>query len=120
MTKAQPVPEQTEFTSHAVDSEQSLLGFAFRLYKALISPLLHAIAPSRCLYLPTCSEYIYTAISRFGIMRGSWLGMQRFARCHPWGKGGLDPVPDPISCAGCRSAEAAQSASGHDGADHLP
>lgn len=93
-----------------------VLRFAFRLYKATFSPVLQAISPSRCLYLPTCSEYAYTAMSRFGIARGSWLALRRVARCHPWGKGGLDPVPE-------RSSSAAQSASiggNQKDADHLP
>ena len=77
---------------------------AFRLYKSLLSPVLHAISPSRCLYLPTCSEYAYTAVSRFGWLRGSWLALGRLARCHPWGKGGLDPVPERISPARPRAA----------------
>jgi uncharacterized protein len=93
---------------------QRLLAFAFRLYKATLSPLLHAFAPSRCLYLPTCSEYAYIAISRFGILRGSWLAAKRFARCQPWGKGGLDPVPQRHTNA------SAQSSIGSNPADHLP
>ena len=51
---------------------------AFRVYKAVLSPILHTISPSRCLYLPTCSEYAYTAVSRFGWLRGSWLALGRF------------------------------------------
>jgi len=96
------------------DSRQRLLAFTFRLYKATLSPLLHTIAPSRCLYLPTCSEYAYTAISRFGFIRGSWLAARRLARCQPWGKGGFDPVPqrDPPNLA--------QSSSNSNPADHLP
>jgi uncharacterized protein len=66
----------------------------FRMYKAVVSPVLHAIGPGRCLYLPTCSEYAYTAVNRFGAMRGGWMALRRVARCHPWGKGGLDPVPE--------------------------
>jgi putative membrane protein insertion efficiency factor len=76
---------------------QRLLGLAFGSYKAVLSPVFHAVAPSRCLYLPTCSEYAYVSISRFGVARGSWMALRRFARCHPWGRGGLDPVPD--ACA---------------------
>jgi uncharacterized protein len=67
---------------------------AFRIYKAVISPMLHGVGMGQCLYLPTCSEYAYTAVSRFGVVRGSWLALRRIARCHPWGKGGADPVPD--------------------------
>jgi uncharacterized protein len=94
--------------------QQRLLAFAFRLYKSTLSPLFHTIAPSRCLYLPTCSEYAYTAISRFGLIRGSWLAAKRFARCQPWGKGGLDPVPQR------QTLTSAQSSSGSNPADHLP
>ena len=66
---------------------------AFRIYKSVLSPILHAFSPSQCLYLPTCSEYAYVALTRFGLFRGSWLALRRLARCHPFAKGGLDPVP---------------------------
>ena len=66
----------------------------FRFYKSVLSPALHVLSPSQCLYLPTCSEYAYIALTRFGPVRGSWLALRRFARCHPFAKGGLDPVPD--------------------------
>ena len=66
----------------------------FWLYKRCFSPLIHAIAPSDCRYLPTCSEYAYIALVRFGTIRGGWLALKRLVRCHPWAKGGLDPVPD--------------------------
>lgn len=67
---------------------------AYRLYKSVLSPILHAFSPSQCLYLPTCSEYAYIALVRFGVWKGSWLAVRRFARCHPFAKGGLDPVPE--------------------------
>jgi uncharacterized protein len=67
----------------------------FRFYKFVVSPILHAFSPGQCLYLPTCSEYAYIALVRFGALKGSWLAIRRFARCHPFAKGGLDPVPDP-------------------------
>ena len=66
---------------------------AYRLYRSILSPVFHAVSPSQCLYLPTCSEYAYVALTRFGLIRGGWLAMRRFARCHPFAKGGLDPVP---------------------------
>lgn len=66
----------------------------FRIYKSAASPVIHAISPSQCLYLPSCSEYAYIALTRFGPIKGSWLTLRRLARCHPFAKGGLDPVPE--------------------------
>jgi uncharacterized protein len=65
----------------------------YAFYKSVLSPILHAFSPSQCLYLPTCSEYAYIALIRFGVLKGSWLALRRLARCHPFAKGGLDPVP---------------------------
>lgn len=66
---------------------------AYRIYRSVLSPVLHAFSPSECLYLPTCSEYAYVALVRFGVIKGSWLALRRIGRCHPFAKGGLDPVP---------------------------
>jgi len=49
-----------------------------------------------CRFTPTCSEYTYQAIDRYGIMTGSWLGLKRIIRCHPWNKGGFDPIPKTL------------------------
>lgn len=46
-----------------------------------------------CRFAPCCSEYTYQAIDHYGIIHGLWLGVKRIARCHPWSKGGDDPVP---------------------------
>ena len=67
------------------------LGFA--AYKRVVSPMLHSFGVSRCIFLPTCSEYAYVAVLRHGLWRGGRLALARVARCHPLGKGGLDPVP---------------------------
>jgi len=59
-----------------------------RLYKRWISP---ALLPS-CRYVPTCSEYAMEAIERFGMLRGGLMSVWRLLRCHPFVKGGYDPV----------------------------
>ena len=46
-----------------------------------------------CRFYPTCSEYTYQSIERFGIIKGGWLGIKRVSRCHPWNEGGYDPIP---------------------------
>jgi putative membrane protein insertion efficiency factor len=61
-----------------------------RFYQIFLSPLF----PSACRFQPTCSVYTYEAIEKHGIVKGSWLGAKRLARCGPWTKGGYDPVPD--------------------------
>ncbi|MEO6802219.1 MAG: membrane protein insertion efficiency factor YidD [Granulicella sp.] len=71
-----------------------LVRFLFGFYKQIVSPVIHTLSPTQCKYLPTCSEYAYVALIRFGPFRGSWLALRRFGRCHPFATGGLDPVPD--------------------------
>lgn len=45
-----------------------------------------------CRFTPTCSEYTYQAVEKYGVVKGLYLGLRRIIRCHPWNKGGYDPV----------------------------
>tara|TARA_B100000941_G_C28388236_1_gene491184 strand:+ start:441 stop:680 length:240 start_codon:yes stop_codon:yes gene_type:complete len=63
-----------------------------KFYQYLISPL---IGPS-CRYLPTCSEYSIEALKTFGFLKGLSLSLKRILSCHPWGKGGFDPIKKNI------------------------
>ncbi|MDA1316991.1 MAG: membrane protein insertion efficiency factor YidD [bacterium] len=46
-----------------------------------------------CRFLPTCSHYTYSAIEKYGLIKGGWIGIKRISRCHPWSNNGFDEVP---------------------------
>jgi putative membrane protein insertion efficiency factor len=69
---------------------RQILLWIIRGYQLAISPMLGP----RCRFHPSCSCYAHTAIERFGVWRGLWLGVCRLLRCHPFCEGGYDPVPD--------------------------
>jgi len=69
-------------------SKRIVLG-VLRFYQRVISPTL---LPS-CRYQPTCSEYMVQAVQKYGVLRGVAMGLRRLSRCHPFHKGGYDPVP---------------------------
>jgi len=60
-----------------------------RGYQLLISPVL----PPSCRFTPSCSEYTRQAVAKHGAVKGTWLGVRRLLRCHPFHPGGYDPVP---------------------------
>ncbi len=59
-----------------------------RIYQRLLSPLL----PNSCRFYPTCSEYSYQAIAKYGPGKGLWYTLVRLSKCHPFHEGGIDPV----------------------------
>jgi len=67
---------------------KQLLLALIKLYQSVISPLL----PPSCRFIPTCSEYSYLAIEKYGAIKGIALTIWRIARCNPFNKGGYDPL----------------------------
>ena len=63
-----------------------------KFYQVALSPWLGR----SCRYNPTCSHYTIQAIREWGPIKGSWMGMKRISRCHPWGGFGDDPVPKKL------------------------
>jgi putative membrane protein insertion efficiency factor len=59
-----------------------------RLYRRFLSPML----PPTCRYEPSCSLYTVQAIEKYGVLKGLFMGILRVLRCHPFSKGGFDPV----------------------------
>lgn len=63
--------------------------FLIRLYQRTISQIM----PPTCRFYPSCSEYGYQAIAKYGFFQGGWMAVKRIARCNPFNPGGNDPVP---------------------------
>ncbi len=59
-----------------------------RIYQLIISPL----KPQVCRFYPTCSQYFYDAVVRYGLLKGCAMGIKRVLNCHPFHPGGYDPV----------------------------
>ncbi|MBQ2764649.1 MAG: membrane protein insertion efficiency factor YidD [Firmicutes bacterium] len=67
---------------------KQILLFLIRFYRKAISPLF----PPCCRFVPTCSQYALEAISKYGAFKGGKMAIRRILRCHPFHKGGYDPV----------------------------
>ncbi len=67
----------------------SILIGLVKFYRSALSPL----KPSTCRFYPTCSMYMLQALERYGPLKGSYLGIKRILKCHPFHKGGHDPLP---------------------------
>jgi uncharacterized protein len=78
-----------------------ILLFLIAFYQRWLSPALHALSPGGCKFLPTCSEYAAQAIAMHGPARGLGLAAWRLLRCHPFSRGGLDPVPPSVHTCHC-------------------
>lgn len=78
-----------------------------RLYQWTIRPI---IGP-RCRFLPHCSDYAIEAIDRHGLFSGGWLTAKRLGRCHPWCRGGLDPVPEVLDSRSSQASSQSFSSS---------
>ncbi|WP_457300162.1 membrane protein insertion efficiency factor YidD [Phyllobacterium sp. P5_D12] len=63
-----------------------------RLYQLTLSGFIG----NSCRHIPTCSEYTYESVARYGLWTGGWMGLFRFVRCGPGGTQGLDPVPTAL------------------------
>ncbi len=68
---------------------RKVLLFLIRLYQRTLSQ----VTPPTCRFYPSCSEYGYQAIARYGVFKGSWMAVKRVVRCNPFNPGGYDPVP---------------------------
>ena len=70
--------------------------FLIRLYQKTLSPdhglLSYFIPHGACKFKPTCSEYGYEAIKKYGTLKGMYLSIKRILKCHPWSNGGYDPI----------------------------
>lgn len=69
---------------------KNVLIFLINLYRKYLSPLKRR---PTCIYTPTCSQYAIEALEKYGFLKGSFLAVKRILRCHPFAKGGYDPVP---------------------------
>ena len=105
-------------------SVHPMLRWGWLLYTHVLSPVLHATqrtltgSPGACRFQPTCSEYAALAVHMHGPRRGTRLALFRFLRCHPFARGGFDPVPG--ASAIYPRGGAAMTVASQETASHLP
>lgn len=66
--------------------------FKKNILKLLIFYKKHLSRGENCRFIPTCSQYTYQAVEKYGAFKGLWLGIKRISKCHPWGGGGVDLI----------------------------
>ena len=78
---------------------QHVIVLLIRFYRLALSPLKNALfgPGGSCRFTPTCSEFTLDAVRMHGAIGGTWLGLRRLLRCHPWGACGHDPVPPKLA-----------------------
>jgi putative membrane protein insertion efficiency factor len=86
---------QTRGSERLRCAPKNLLLWLLRAYKSALSPM---FLPS-CRYVPTCSDYAAEAVEKHGAIRGTTLAVWRLVRCHPFVRGGFDPVPNRVGIA---------------------
>src|SRR5580693_4312308 len=102
--KSVPALEFRSNAKHSIPVKAALT--ALRIYKVYLSILF----AGNCRFQPTCSMYTYEAIERFGVMRGSWMGLKRLLRCHPLSRRfGYDPVPEKIEAVALQAGGVRQN-----------
>lgn len=68
---------------------KKMMLYLIRFYQLAITPYTRP----HCRFIPTCSQYTFQAIEKYGALKGGYLGIRRILKCHPFHKGGYDPVP---------------------------
>lgn len=87
----QAVPKReiaSSMKERAVGAPEKICLAVIRGYQRYLSPL----KPPTCRFYPSCSQYFYDAVKKYGVLQGSALGMRRIIKCHPFHPGGYDPV----------------------------